>query len=718
MDAGSSGYSIGVDIGGTFTDCAVLAPDGRRWTGKTLTVPENLSAGFFGSIDAAGATMGLSLGQLLSQTSRLTHGTTSGINALVTRRGAKVGLLATRGHGDAIRIMDSSGRVTGASLEEMLDYSISSAPRQLLGRSQIHEVTERVDCVGEVVVGLDEREVRAAMRELLAENVEAIAISYLWAHVNPLHELRSREIVQAAAPDLFVTCSHEVAPRTGEYPRTATTVMNAYVGPLISRYVDQLAVEARELGYRDAILFGTCEGGLLDLATIKQVPLLTAQSGPVGGALGCAMLGREMGFENIITTDMGGTSLDASLIEAGDIQLTDETVLERHQIFLRKAKVESIGTGGGSIAWFDEGKQTLRVGPRSAGAVPGPVCYARGGTEPTVTDADLVLGLLDPDRPLAGGLKLDAVAAEQALSQLGAKIGLDAVHCAAGIVRVADSQIEDLLRRITLQQGRDPREFAVWAFGGAAGLHCGLYAKDLGVSEVVLPLSELASVWSAYGIAAAPIARTFTQPLHEPTPLHGERIAAAFAQLAANARAYAELLGLAPDAVRLRRTVEVKYLMQYYSIEVDLGFEALEPADIDGLVDRFEALYERRYGRGTGYRQGGVVVTSARVQLSAPSTYGSAPPSTAAIETAPEGEHMREVYWLETGGFVDTPIYPGTEITPGSVLVGPAVIEYDQTTFAVRPGQHLRADRFGNLVLSLSAIAPSAAALETVRGRA
>lgn len=716
---GGRGHSIGVDIGGTFTDCVVLTADGRHAIGKVPTTPGDLSVGFFGAVADAGAACGLELDELLAATGRLAHGTTAGINALVTRAGAEVGLLATAGHGDALRIMDNSGRVTGASLEELLDYSISGLPERFVTPRRTLEVTERLDYAGAVVTPLDEDDVRRAVRELVDQGVEAIAVALLWSHVNPDHERRVRAIVEAEAPDVFVTCSHEVAPRMGEYPRTATTVMNAYIGPLMGRYLDTLVARARDLGYEREMLFATCEGGLTDLETVKRYPLLTAQSGPVGGALACAAAGKAMGFDNVIATDMGGTSLDASLVEQGDVQLTDETVIERHQVYLRKVAVESIGTGGGSIAWYDEGKGTLRVGPRSAGAQPGPVCYGRGGVEPTVTDADLVLGLLSEDAPLASGLRLDRGAAEQALARLGERVGLDAVRTAAGIVQIADSQMEDLLRRMTLQQGRDPREFSVWAFGGAAGLHGALYSTGLGVREVVVPLAGLASVWSAYGVASAEISRTFQRPLHLPTPLDRAAVRGAFAALEDQAEDYRRAVGLDPARVRLRRTVEMKYAMQWYSVEVDLGFDPLDDGAVDAVVERFERTYERRYGPGSGYREGGMVLTAARVQLSSPSELGRPREHRGGDAGEPAVPRTsRPVFWLERDAYVETPVYAGETLATGATLAGPAVVEYPETTVAVRPGQALRLDAYGNLVMTPEAAATGAAAPQLAEGRA
>jgi len=694
-------YSIGVDIGGTFTDCAVVDSDGRVLTGKVMTTPEDRSRGFFNSIAAAAESGGMTLGALLEDTARLAHGTTAGINALVTRTGARTALLATTGHGDAIRIMDNTGRVTGASIEEILDYSASGRPESYVPTKWIREVSERIDSVGDIVTPLNEAELMTVVEDLVADGVESIAIAFLWSHVNAAHEQRAAYLVREAYPDLYVSCSHEVAPRIGEYPRTASTIMNSYIGPLMSTYTRRIEDGAKEFGYTEDVVFATVEGGLVDPDTVRAVPLVTVQSGPVGGVLGCVALAGQMGFDNVITTDMGGTSLDASIVEGGRAVSRDEAVLERHAVYLRRVDVESIGAGGGSIAWHDEATNTIRVGPRSAGAVPGPVCYGRGGTEPTVTDADLVLGLLDPVKGLAGGVTLDVAAATAAIEALGAKLGMSGVECAAGIVRIVDNRMEDLLRRVTLQKGHDPRDFSVWAFGGAAGIHAGLYAGHLGAKNIVVPMAALASVWSAYGIALSELSRTFQGPVYIHTPLQPGKLIEAFAKLENDARQYAKRIRLADSDIRLVRKVEMKFALQFYSVELEVPPGDFDEDHLELLLTRFEETYERRYGKGSGYSAAGVTVTTASVNLSVPR-----PPVIAQHAGLTRASELvassRRVYWLELGDFQETPVYPGNDLIPGDAFVGPVLIDFPDTTVVVRPGQQVRMDDYKNLVIEVS----------------
>lgn len=694
-------YSIGVDIGGTFTDCAVIGPDGDVFTGKVPTTPQDRSEGFFASVEAAAAHRNLTLKEILDQTSRLAHGTTAGINALVTKQGAKTALLATAGHGAAIRIMDNTGRVTGASMEEMLDYASSDLPEQFVDSRWIKEVIERVDCDGDIVVVLDEVALLATVDELVSEGVESIAIAFLWSHVNPEHEQTAARLIGAKFPGLYVSCSHQVAPRTGEYPRTASTLMNAYIGPLMNAYVERIETQARSQGYSGQVMFATVEGGLVDAETVRRLPITTIQSGPVGGVLGCVALAGQMGFANVITTDMGGTSLDASVVEGGKALSGDEAVIEKHNLYLRRVNVESIGAGGGSIAWCDERTGTIKVGPRSAGAVPGPVCYGRGGTEPTVTDADLVLGFLNPEKGLAGGVKLDVDSAWKSLEDLGRRVGMDAVHCAAGIVEIVDNRMEDLLRRITLQNGHDPRDFSVWAFGGAAGLHAGLYSAGLGVKSLVVPLSDLASVWSAYGIALSELTRTFQAPIYLRTPFEGSELAAVYAKLEAEARAYAERVLPTGAPFELTRKAEMKFAMQYYSVELEVPGGDFDSAGVDKLVDTFERTYERRYGKGSGYSAAGISVTTLGVTMRSPrppvvARHKDGDPSRELVHTE------RSVYWTEPGEFTSTPVFEGPSLQPGDEFSGPALVEFPDTSIAIRPDHCAHMDTFRNIIIDIS----------------
>jgi N-methylhydantoinase A len=694
----TDGFVVGVDIGGTFTDAVAVAPDGELFVGKVLTTPGDFSAGFFEAIKAAASAAGLTENELLGAAARVAHGTTVGINALVTGAVAKVALLATAGHGDAIRAKGGEGRILGATLEEVLDYAASSQPDPVVPSDQVFELHERIDRDGDVVVALSTSEVEDMVAGFEGAGIEAVAISLLWSFANPAHERDAASVVHRLRPDLFVSTSVEVAPRIGEYGRTTATVMNAQIGPMMLGYIDRIVAGAAERGFAGEVLFGQAEGGVVPASEARRFPLVTLQSGPVANVVGSAVAGGRMGYRNLVVADMGGTTLDAALIDDGRVGYLEEAELVRQRVYLRKVDMESIGAGGGSIAWFDDGAGTLRVGPASAGADPGPVCYGRGGREPTVTDADLVLGILDADRPLASGIHLDRRAAWEALEALGSPLGLSAQQCAAGVVEIVDSRMEDLLRRVTIQRGQDPRSLVLWASGGASGAHAGLFGPGIGVTEVVFPLGNVASVWSAYGLTLLDHLRTFQADATLSTPFDLRRLTEVLDDLEAQATAYAAAHGL-EDAELIRRA-EMKYPLQMYTVEVELPPGAIDEKWADSLLGAFHDAYQRRFGPGTGYAEAGAAVTALRVTVRVATGYRSLD------ERQVRGSHVsangrRDVYWGELGDVASTPLYWGPDLVPGSRVDGPAIAEFPDTTVVARPGQGLRVDGFGNLVLLL-----------------
>lgn len=710
---------VGVDIGGTFTDCAVIASDGSIETGKTLTTPEDFSVGFFASIADASERMGLSLAELLSRTKRLAHGTTVGTNALVTRTGARVGLLATAGHTDALWIMDNTGRVTGAGIEETLDYSKSSLPVQVVRREDVRGIIERVDCDGEVVVQLDREATGAAITELVEQGVEALAISLLWSFANPAHEQEIEQIAAERAPGLFVSASHIVAPQIGDYPRAASTVFNAYIGPLMDAYVTRLAEGARARGYRHPIVFGTGGGGLIGLEGVRRVPIRTLQSGPVAGAVATRILGNRLGDGNALATDMGGTTLDVGVVAAGREARTSATVFERHQLHLRMVDIQSIGAGGGSIAWVDEATGALRVGPHSAGSQPGPACFGRGGLEPTVTDADLVLGVLSPNGLLGGRLPLDRARAEAAIKSVADRVGLDVQRCAAGIVEIVDARMEDLVRRLCGQQGLDPRDFTLVGYGGGGAVHASLYGRDLGVRRLLVPLGNVASVWSAVGIAAGELGQAFERPVFLRAPFDREVVASTFEQLEVEARDALERDGVARSEVQIRRSAELRYGLQVFEVEAPVPDGNLRSVEaMESIGSNFDAVYERSFGRGTGYREAGTIMTVMRVHAFAPR-----PPIDLTRKLPdPYDESVgpreyRSVYWYESEEEIQTPIVDGGDLQAGMTLVGPTIVEFPFTSAVVRPGQSALMDEQGNLVVTLHHERESALPSSTSRRR-
>src|SRR5258706_1434820 len=399
------GYLVGIDIGGTFTDCAIVDAAGRLLTTKVPSTPPDFARGMMDALGAGAAELGLSMDKCCRAIAFLSHGTTVGTNTIIQKRGAKVGLITTRGHEDAIHIMRGSRGYGGRDIRKVVHFPETSKPVPIVPKRLIRGISERVDCFGEIVVALNEKQAELAIQELLREGVEAIAICFLWSFRNPAHENRVKEMVQRLAPEVFVTTSVDIAPTWGEYERVTATALNAYLGPVMGGYLGRLDSSLKKLGYEHGLQITQCGGGTVPVGRAGEAPLLTLDSGPVSGVTASMFLGKAMGEKNVITTDMGGTSFDVSIIHQGKPAYSFISNTDQYEYFLPKVDLQAIGAGGGSLARPTPDKRTMTVGPDSAGAFPGPVCYGRGGKVPTVTDAQLVLGYLDPDNFAGGRVK-------------------------------------------------------------------------------------------------------------------------------------------------------------------------------------------------------------------------------------------------------------------------------------------------------------------------
>src|SRR5438067_5143725 len=415
-------YLVGIDIGGTFTDCAIVDRAGKLLTTKVPSTPPDFARGMLDALGAGAQSLGLSLDDFCRDIAFLSHGTTVGTNTIIQKRGAKVGLITTKGHEDAIHIMRGSRGYGGRDIRKVVHFPETSKPVPIVPKRLIRGVSERVDCVGEIVVHLNEREAEAAIRELIEQGVEAIAICFLWSFRNPAHENKVKAMVQRLAPAVFVSTSVDIAPKWGEYERVTATALNAYLGPVMGGYLQKLDTGLKELGYVHGLQITQCGGGTVPVARAGEAPLLTLDSGPVSGVTASMFLGAAMDEKNVITTDMGGTSFDVSIIHQGKPAYSFIGNTDQYEYFLPKVDLQAIGAGGGSLVRVQAEARTMTVGPDSAGAFPGPVCYGRGGTVPTVTDAQLVLGYLDPENFAGGRMKLDSALALKSIEALGREI--------------------------------------------------------------------------------------------------------------------------------------------------------------------------------------------------------------------------------------------------------------------------------------------------------
>jgi N-methylhydantoinase A len=693
-------FAVGVDIGGTFTDCVVVDRSGAVVTGKAPTTPGDLSAGFFDSVAAAAADIGVSLTDLLADTTALNHGTTTGINALVTGQTAKVALITTKGHGDAIQIMNDRRRNLGASVEELMDWSISTVVEPIIPSEQVIELEERVDVLGEALIPLREEELARVTAEVEAVDAEAVAICLLWSFANSDHEEEMRRYLAEHLPGLPVSCSYEVAPRLGVYARAVTTIMNASLVPLMSDYVERIASRAASLGFLGEVRFVQNDGGLIPESEARRFPVITLRSGPVAGVVGTAVMSEKFEDPNVLVGDMGGTTFDVGVVWNSKPDHRDDDVVERHQVHSRVVNVESIGAGGGSIAWADEHSRALRVGPRSAGARPGPICYGNGGTEVTVTDADVVLGILNSDRPLSGGVKLDRAAALDGITKLGKRLGLDAIECASGIVEVVDSHMEDLIRRLTVQRGQDPRDLSLWAYGGASGAHAGLFSQQLHVKRVVFPLGDTASVWSALGCVLLRQRREFATSVFLLAPWNLDVLRDRLERLEQQAKDYAKAAGMLEGGYRLVRSASLKYGLQVHEVEVELPEGPVSEPWARDVAESFEFAYEEQFGAGTGFSGAAITLTAVRVVIESEEDLADLPdPSSVATHDGGITDSTREVYWRELGSWVDTPVLAGAHLESGKRITGPVIVEYPHTTVVARPGQSLWTEPNGNIIL-------------------
>ncbi len=696
-------YIVGVDIGGTFTDCAVFdSSKGSFTTAKAPTTPSNPAQGFFDALENAASALGLDSRNFLSQTRILVNATTTATNAIVTKRGAKLGLLTTAGHGQSIFIMNGSGRSKGLGVDELLYMAGSEKPRPLVAREFIEEITERIDCKGEVVVRLDQEQAREAIERLVAKGIEALAICLLWSFQNPDHERALKRLAASIAPHLFISCSCEVAPFLGEHGRTVATLFNAYVGPLMGRYIQGINQRAREAGLGSEVMFARCVGGCVPPDEVAAAPLYTIDSGPVSGVQGSSVLGPKMGYDNIITTDMGGTTFDVGIVYKGVPMTRNETVLDRFEMRLPMIDVVSIGAGGGSIAYIDPASNTMKVGPRSAGAEPGPMCYGKGGEEPTVTDANVVLGIINPDYFLGGQRRLDVAAARRGIARLADALGLSLENTAAGICRIVDSRMAGEIRRLTLFRGYDPRDFVVFAFGGGGPTHAAMYARELGVRKVAVPLGNAAAAWSALGTYVGGMVHLYERNLYLREPLDVAALNAVYAEMDRQAEHRMRELGFDASSIILERSIAIKYCAQVSHLEITVPNGTLTAADAERLIDDFQTLYTQRYGEGAGYREAGVEVLRLRLKalgvLPQIELAQSSPPRR---KTRPKIKSRRPVYWWEMEHYADTPIFDGAIIRAGHRISGPAIIELPHTTVPVRPHQSAEVDRFGNLLINV-----------------
>ena len=689
-------YGIGIDTGGTFTDLVRIDGDGRLEFEKTFSTPEAPENAVLDVLRRLAVRESTDLRGLLANTVRFGHGTTISTNALIQRRGARVGLIITRGFEDTLIIARGPvGRAGGLPQKLAMDFLHTEPPAPLVPKVLTRSVGERVTASGEELAPVDPDEAARAIVELLDQDIESLAVCLLWSFRDPTHEREIGRIAAKIAPDLRVSLSCDVAPRMGEFERAVTTVINAYIGPLTERYVNALQAGLEREGLAQPIQVMKSSGGVTLPAGVGNQSVSIINSGPIGGLVAARHVGGLLGHNNVITADMGGTSFDVGLVADGVFEEDAMPFLGQGlPVLAPSVKVVTIGAGGGSIAATDGLR--LAVGPESAGAHPGPSCYGQGGTSPTVTDALVVLGIIDPENFFGGRYTLDAELACQAIeNQIARPLGLTVIEAAAGIYDVVTAKMSDLIRKVSIESGNDPRDFCLFAYGGASGAHCAEFAALLGIGKLVVPFA--APVFSALGIALTDL--QYSHVRSEPTPLDNApktlaSVNAAFADVEARARSDMTASGHVPDDAEMRYRIDMRYRGQMNEVSLPWPEGRLDAASVGALRDAFEALYQRRFGLGTIRRETPLELISFRAEA----VMKTDKPKLAKLERNSGGAPERRLKaYRRENGWLDACVIDFVDLAPGRLIEGPAIIERDNTTIWLPPGTSGELDTYGNL---------------------
>lgn len=669
---------IGIDIGGTFTDLVLLDEDtGEVHTHKLLSRPDDVSEGVMAGLQ-----------ELVSDPRRvsfLVHGTTVGLNTLLQRRGGPVALLVTEGFRDVYGI-------ARANRQRMYDL-FYKRPEPLISRRHVYEVPERVLADGTIDSPLDVEAIEGLAHVLSEREYESVAVVFLHSYMNPHHELEAQRTLANMLPNVPLLLSHRVAGEYREYERTSSTVLAAYVAPVIERYLESLEIKLSRRNYPGPVYLMRSGGGVMTTSVARSEAIHTLMSGPVGGAVGCKLLSRQLGQSNLICIDMGGTSFDVSLLVDADIDVTSEASLEGFPLLVPTVNVNSLGAGGGSIAWSEAG--ALRVGPLSAGADPGPACYGGGGCEPTVTDANVVAGRIVPNHFLGGDMSLDVGASHRVIGRLAAEVGLEPEALAGGILSITNALMANAIRTVTVARGLDPRDFAIVAYGGAGPLHAAFLAQELGVPKVIVPRAP--GTFSAWGMLNSDLRHDGVQPLICAfDDARADLLEDRYQVMERTGRAALEDQGKGPGAaVRLERSADLRYVGQEYFVNVPV----VRPLEDTGLVQlkrRFHAAYEARYGHCNPHAS----IEFVNLRLVGLGSIGperpTREPATASVPEAPEST----ISGFFEGRWFDTPVFLRHGLGLTALMQGPCIVQEEFSATVVPPGSTCSVDELRNLVIA------------------
>jgi N-methylhydantoinase A len=690
-------YRLGIDTGGTFTDATLIdEATGEVAIAKVPSTPADPAVGFL----AASERILRERGVATAEVEYVVHGTTVATNAVIEGNVAPTGFVTTAGFRDMLEI----ARQVRPSLYDLR----FEKPKPLVPRQRSLGVSERLDATGRVAMPLDEEAVRAAARQLRAEGVESIAVCFLHSYVNPAHERRTGDLLREEFPEATVSLSCDVAPEFREYFRASTTVINAAIRPIVARYLRRIEEELRGAGMSAELLVMQSSGGVFTFAAAAEKPVFMVESGPAAGVMAATYLGGALGYRDVISFDMGGTTAKTGLVQDGRPRVTKEyevgaiaraggggSKARGYPIRTPVIDLVEIGAGGGSIAWIDSGG-VLRVGPHSAGADPGPACYGKGGTEPTITDANLVLGRINPEFFLGGEVPLDVDKAHRAIEGRCARLlGLDVVTVAHGIVEIANAAMTNALRLVSVQRGFDPRDFVLVAFGGAGPVHANRLAAETEIGTTLIPMSP--GTTSALGLLVTDLQHDYSVTLNQRTDrLDDGAVETAYRGLEAQGRTALAREGVPATEVHLLRQVDIRYVGQSYELTVPLANGKFDAATLAQVVEQFHQAHNQTYG----FSAPGEPAEFVNLRLTAVGAIAKPRLREAAAgEDGGAVKAPRPVWFAESGGFVDCPVYDRYRLAGGSTIAGPAIVEELDSTSVIHPGYAAKVDRYGNLLV-------------------
>lgn len=683
-----TGRRVGIDIGGTFTDLFVTEADGAASIYKSPTTPHDPSEGLLNGLTKAADAVGESLEEFLGGVTTIVHGTTIATNAVLTRQGAKTGFVTTRGFRDLLNMR--------RGIRDRQNDSKYAPPVPLVPRDLIATVRERIDVSGNELVPLHDEDVREAAQLFKEQGVEAVAISYLWSFLDPSHEQRTAQILREELPDAFITLSSDVLPQIRAYERHSTTVLNAFVGPKLQNYLANIKRQLADRGFDGTLLIVQSNGGVMSPEIASEMAVNALMSGPAAAPEAALQYARRHGSEDVITVDMGGTSFDVALVRGGDPLLTSDSEIGGYRVALPMLDIHTVGAGGGSLVWVDSGG-ILRVGPQSATATPGPACYGRGGENPTTTDADLLMGYLNPDLFGDGAFTLDVDAARRAVQEkVATPLGLSVPEAVEGIYRVVNAAMAEAVNAVSVKRGFDPREFTLVVAGGAGPIHAVPIAQELGISRIIVPRES--SVFCAVGTLLTDLkhmyARTFVA---EVDAVDLGKVSEVYREMRDEAVVTLRSENVEPDAIELVFTADLRYVGQFEEIEIPLAFDQeLSPTALKQLVSDFEEKHEALNGYSMPGE--GTEIINLRVTALGRTTKAAlAEEESAGADPAAAHKGTREAVFSGTARMTD--IYDGLALRRDNRVAGPAIIEQPTTTVVLIEGYTLTVDAQGSYVI-------------------